>query len=134
MLFRAIDISVRKISDHGRSSLGPEFEDIHEAITSASVSTSFEICARRMPESVPKVVPTSLATASHGVPAVRFARSSPPRFTAQPLLVEHQEAPEETKHNYFARIIKSLFQRWLFSNSKTWKAEKENSTCCNGRP
>jgi len=96
MLFRAIDISVRKISDHGRSSLGPEFEDIHEAITSASVSTSFEICARRMPESVPKVVPTSLATASHGVPAVRFARSSPPRFTA--VMADHdpQEVIEST--------------------------------------
>uniref|UniRef100_A0A0A9DIY3 Uncharacterized protein n=1 Tax=Arundo donax TaxID=35708 RepID=A0A0A9DIY3_ARUDO len=82
MMSTGVDIPVRIIDDHERSSLGPEFEDIHESITSTSVSTSFEICARGMPESVPKEVPTSLATASHGVPVVRFARSSPPRFTA----------------------------------------------------
>lgn len=67
---------------HGRSSFGEEFVSIHEAISSTRLLTSFDICALRIPEFEPKVLPTSLATVSHGVPAVRFARISPPRFTA----------------------------------------------------
>lgn len=66
---------------HGRSSLGPEFEAIQVVITSASISTSSVICACKEPDFAPNVLPTSFATASHGVPAVRFDRSSLPRFT-----------------------------------------------------
>jgi hypothetical protein len=32
----------------------------------------------------------------------------------QPLLVEHQEEPEETKHDYSARIIKSFVPEMAF--------------------
>lgn len=46
------------------------------------MSTSFEISARRIFESTPKVLPISLATVSHGVPAVKFAKNSPPLLTA----------------------------------------------------
>lgn len=43
-----------------------------------SLETSFRITL----ESTPKEFPISLATDSHGVPAVRFATNSLPRFTA----------------------------------------------------
>jgi hypothetical protein len=53
----------------------------------------------------------------------------------QPLLVEHQEEPEETQDNYFFKIIKKLCSSNGFaSSSKTWKPQKKNSTCCNGNP
>jgi len=67
---------------HGLKSLGPEFDAIQDIITSTRLSTSLDACARRILESTPSVLPTSLATFSHGVPTVRFAKSSLPWFTA----------------------------------------------------
>lgn len=43
---------------------------------------SLDTSARRILESAPIVLPTSLATVSHGVPTVRLAKNSLPRFTA----------------------------------------------------
>ena len=69
-------------SHHGLKSFGPVLEAIQDVITSTSRFTSFDISARRILESTPRVLPTSLATVSHGVPTVRFVRSSLPRLTA----------------------------------------------------
>lgn len=55
---------------------------IQEAIVSTSKSNSFERSARKDVVSNPSELLTSLATVSNGVPAVKFAQSSPPRFTA----------------------------------------------------
>lgn len=68
---------------YGLRSLGPTLEAIQDEITSTRISISFDTCARRMfVESMPSVFPTSLATVSHGVPTVRFDKSSLPRLTA----------------------------------------------------
>lgn len=66
----------------GLKSLGPVFAVSHVVITLTRRSKSFDISARRIFESAPRVVLTSLATLSHGVPADRVANNSPPRFTA----------------------------------------------------
>jgi hypothetical protein len=68
---------------YGLKSLGPTLEAIQDEITSTRTSISFDTCPRRMfVESMPSVFPTSLATDSHGVPTVRFDKSSLPRLTA----------------------------------------------------
>lgn len=65
-----------------RRSLGQELSDIHEVITSTSSFISLETSARRILESPPNLFPTSYATAPHGVPTVKLAKSSPPMLTA----------------------------------------------------
>ena len=67
---------------YGLRTLGPALEAIQEEITSTSRSMSFDTSARTTCESMPNVFPTSLATVSHGVPTVRFDKSSLPRLTA----------------------------------------------------
>lgn len=72
------------VSHYGLKRFGPVdvLEAIQVEITSTSRSKSFDASARSILESAPKELPTSLATVSHGVPTVRFAKISPPRFTA----------------------------------------------------
>lgn len=67
---------------YGLKSFGPMFEDIQDVTTSTSRSRSLDTSARRIFESTPNVFPTSFATVSQGVPAVRLVKSSLPLFTA----------------------------------------------------